>query len=139
MAERLRIGAAPAENGADSCDPARRTESMRPLAPFALAAILAVPALLPPSAEAQTYPTKPVRLVVPYAPAGATDIIARAAAIELSKTLGQPVTVDNRPGAGGNVGAEFVAKSAPDGYTMLMSASSLHGITPFLYTKLNYD
>jgi len=90
-------------------------------------------------AAAQAYPTKPVRLVVPYAPAGGTDIIARAAAAELSKTLGQPVTVDNRPGAGGNVGAEIVAHSAPDGYTMVMSASSLHGITPFLYKKLNYD
>lgn len=112
---------------------------MRPLAPFALAAILAVAALLPPSAEAQAYPTKPVRLIVPYAPAGATDIIARAASVELARTLGQPVPVENRPGAGGNVGAEFVAKSAPDGYTMLMSASSLHGITPFLYRKLNYD
>jgi len=112
---------------------------MKPLAPIALAAMLALAAFVPQPAEAQTYPSKPVRLVVPYAPAGATDIIARAAAIELSKTLGQPVTVDNRPGAGGNVGAEFVAKSAPDGYTMLMSASSLHGITPFLYSKLNYD
>jgi len=90
-------------------------------------------------AAAQAYPTKPIRLIVPYAPAGGTDIIARAAALELSKTLGQTVTVDNRPGAGGNVGAEIAARSAPDGYTMLMSASSLHGITPFLYSKLNYD
>ena len=112
---------------------------MKPFVPLALVAMLGLAAFAPRPAEAQTYPTKPVRLVVPYAPAGATDIIARAAAIELSKTLGQPVTVDNRPGAGGNVGAEFVAKSAPDGYTMLMSASSLHGITPFLYSKLNYD
>ena len=92
-----------------------------------------------PSGGAQTYPSKPVRLVVPYAPGGATDIIARAAAAELTKTLAQPVVVENRPGAGGNVGAELVAKSAPDGYTMVMSASSLHGITPFLYSKLNYD
>lgn len=105
----------------------------------AVLAIAALAAFAPRPAEAQAYPTKPVRLVVPYAPAGATDIIARAAAAELSKTLGQPVLVENRPGAGGNVGAETVAKSAPDGYTMLMSASSLHGITPFLYSKLNYD
>jgi tripartite-type tricarboxylate transporter receptor subunit TctC len=90
-------------------------------------------------AAAQAYPSKPIRLIVPYAPAGATDIIARAAAIELTKTLGQPVTVDNRPGAGGNLGSEMAARSAPDGYTMVMSASSLHGITPFLYSKLNYD
>jgi tripartite-type tricarboxylate transporter receptor subunit TctC len=91
------------------------------------------------NAAAQAYPSKPIRLIVPYAPAGATDIIARAAAVELSKTLGQPVNVDNRPGAGGNLGSEMAARSAPDGYTMVMSASSLHGITPFLYTKLNYD
>jgi tripartite-type tricarboxylate transporter receptor subunit TctC len=88
---------------------------------------------------AQAYPSKPIRLIVPYAPGGATDIIARAAAIELSKTLGQQVTVDNRAGAGGNLGSEMAARSAPDGYTMVMSASSLHGITPFLYTRLNYD
>ena len=100
-----------------------------------LAALLLAPCL----ALAQGYPSKPVRLIVPYAPGGATDIISRAAAIELSKTLGQPVTVDNRPGAGGNVGSEIAAKSPPDGYTMVMTASSLHGITPFLYTKLNYD
>jgi len=112
---------------------------MKPFAPLALAAMLALAAFAPQPAEAQSYPTKPVRLVVPYAPGGATDIIARAAAIELTKTLGQSVIVDNRAGAGGNVGSEMVAKSAPDGYTMVMSASSLHGITPFLYTKLNYD
>jgi tripartite-type tricarboxylate transporter receptor subunit TctC len=112
---------------------------MKPFVPITLAAMLALAAVAPQSAQAQAYPTKPVRLVVPYAPGGATDIIARAAAIELGKTLGQPVIVENRAGAGGNVGSEMVAKSAPDGYTMLMSASSLHGITPFLYTKLNYD
>jgi len=91
------------------------------------------------SAAAQAFPSKPIRLIVPYAPAGATDIIGRAAAIELSKTLGQTVTVDNRAGAGGNLGSEMAARSAPDGYTMVVSASSLHGITPFLYSKLNYD
>lgn len=90
-------------------------------------------------AQAQSYPSRPIRLVVPYAPGGATDIIGRAAAAELSKTLGQPVTVENRPGAGGNLGADFVAKSPADGYTLLVSPSSLHGITPFLYNKLPYD
>jgi len=77
--------------------------------------------------------------VVPYAPGGATDIIGRAAAAELSKTMGQQVIIENRPGAGGNLGAEQVARSAPDGYTLLVSPSSLHGITPFLYNKLAYD
>jgi tripartite-type tricarboxylate transporter receptor subunit TctC len=104
-----------------------------------LAAAAAMSIAAPASAFAQAYPTKPIRLIVPYAPGGGTDIISRAAAIELSKTLGQPVAVDNRAGAGGNVGAEMAAKSPPDGYTMVMTASSLHGITPFLYSKLNYD
>lgn len=112
---------------------------MKPFSRLALAATLAFAALAPQIVIAQAYPAKPVRLIVPYAPGGATDIISRAAAIELSRTLGQAVTVDNRPGAGGNLGSEMAARSAPDGYTMLMTASSLHGITPFLYSKLTYD
>lgn len=112
---------------------------MRAFAPIAVSMTLALAALAPQSVLAQSYPTKPVRLVVPYAAGGATDIIARATAQELTKMLGEPVVVDNRPGAGANIGAEIVARSAPDGYTVLMTASSLHGITPFLYSKLNYD
>jgi len=112
---------------------------MKSFASLALAVTLAPALFAAQNVLAQSYPAKPVRLVVPYAPGGATDIISRAAAIELTKTLGQSVIVDNRAGAGGNLGSEMVAKSAPDGYTMVMSASSLHGITPFLYTKLNYD
>ena len=104
---------------------------------MAMASLFA--ALLPGAAQAQGYPNKPIRLVVPYAPGGATDIIGRAAAAELSKTMGQQVIIENRPGAGGNLGAEQVARSAPDGYTLMVSPSSLHGITPFLYTKLTYD
>ncbi len=106
---------------------------------ISLAAAVAFAALSPSPSFAQAYPAKPIRLVVPYAPGGGTDIISRAVASELSKTLGQAVNVDNRPGAGGNLGAELVARSAPDGYTILTSASSLHGITPFLYKKLSYD
>jgi tripartite-type tricarboxylate transporter receptor subunit TctC len=106
---------------------------------LSLMAASALSALLPAAAQAQSFPTKPIRLIVPYAPGGATDIIGRAAAAELSKTLGQPVNVENRPGAGGNLGAEQVARSTPDGYTLLVSPSSLHGITPFLYNKLPYD
>lgn len=116
---------------------------MNPTLPGMLAAAftasLAVSFLVSQNASAQAYPTKPLRLIVPYAPGGATDIISRAAALELAKGLGQAVTVDNRPGAGGNLGSELAARSTPDGYTLLTSASSLHGITPFLYTKLNYD
>ena len=109
---------------------------MKDFASFTLAAMLTVAAL---DAGAQAYPSKPIRLIVPYAPGGATDIISRAVALELSKTLGQAVNADNRPGAGANLGSELVARSAPDGYTLLTSASSLHGITPFLYKKLSYD
>jgi len=112
---------------------------MKPFASITLAATLAIAALVPLQVRAQAYPNKPIRLVVPYAPGGATDIISRAVAIELTKTLGQPVNVDNRAGAGGNLGSELAARAAPDGYTLLTSASSLHGITPFLYKKLNYD
>lgn len=107
--------------------------------PLKLIAALVMSAVVPQALHAQTYPNRPIRLVVPYAAGGATDIIARAAAAEIGKTIGQPVNVDNRPGAGGNVGADMVAKAAPDGYTMLMSPSSLHGISPFLYSRLPYD
>ena len=112
---------------------------MKNLAYIAFAVTLVFAALSPSDVLAQAYPAKPIRLICPYAPGGATDIISRAVAVELSKTLGQPVNVDNRPGAGANLGSEMAARSAPDGYTLLTSASSLHGITPFLYKKLNYD
>lgn len=112
---------------------------MNRLAVIALAASAALGTLVPDHAGAQTFPEKPLRLVVPYATGGATDIIARAAAAEMTKSLGQTVVVENRPGAGANLGAEMVARAEPDGYTMLMSASSLHGINPFLFSKLSYD
>jgi tripartite-type tricarboxylate transporter receptor subunit TctC len=112
---------------------------MKTFAVVALATAFSAGALVPQEVRAQAFPSKPLRLVVPYAAGGATDIISRAAAPEMSKALGQPVVVENRPGAGANLGAEQVARSAPDGYTLLMSASSLHGITPFLYTRLTYD
>ncbi len=112
---------------------------MKMFARLAMVATMAAALAAPDGVLAQAYPSKPIRLIVPYAAGGATDIIARAAAAEISKSIGQPVTVDNRPGAGGNIGSEMAARAAPDGYTMLMSPSSLHGITPFLYSKLNYD
>lgn len=91
-------------------------------------------------ATAQTsWPTKPVKIVVPFAPGGTTDILARAVAPELSKALGQPFIVENRAGAGGNIGADLVAKSAPDGYTVLMGTVGTHGINKALYTRLAYD
>lgn len=85
------------------------------------------------------WPTKPVKIVVPFAPGGTTDILARAVAPELSKVFGHTFIVDNRAGAGGNVGADLVAKSAPDGYTLLMGTVGTHGINKSLYSRLPYD
>lgn len=91
-------------------------------------------------AAAQTaWPTKPVKIIVPFAPGGTTDILARAVAPELSKAFNQQFVVENRAGAGGNVGAEAVAKSAADGYTILMGTVGTHGINRALYPKLPYD
>lgn len=91
------------------------------------------------SAQAQTtYPQKPVRIVVPFAPGGASDILARALSTKLSESLGQSFVVDNRPGAGGTLGAESVAKSAPDGYTLLLSDVAVLTVAPRLYPKLGY-
>jgi tripartite-type tricarboxylate transporter receptor subunit TctC len=95
--------------------------------------------LLPLSSLAQNYPNKPIRLVVPFTPAGAVDIASRAIAIELQKQLGQPVTVENKPGAGGNLGAAEVARAAPDGYTLLMTTSGIQAINPALYAKMPFD
>ena len=85
------------------------------------------------------WPNKPVRIVVPFAPGGTTDILARAVAPELSKAFGQQFIVDNRAGAGGNVGAEIVSKAPGDGYTLLMGTVGTHGINRALYPKLPYD
>src|SRR5687767_12496797 len=90
-------------------------------------------------AAAQTYPTKPIRLVVPFAPGGATDTFSRALAQELTQTLGQSVLVENRPGAGTTIGADLVAKAPPDGHTLLFTDFSTHTITGSLYAKLPYD
>lgn len=96
--------------------------------------------MLPGLATAQgAWPSKPVRIVVPFAPGGTTDILARVLAPELTKALGQPFVVDNRGGAGGNIGADMVAKSANDGYTLLMGTVGTHGINKSLYTSLPYD
>jgi len=86
-----------------------------------------------------TYPTKPIRLIVGFAPGGGTDILARALAQPLSESLGQQVTVDNRAGAGGIIATELGAKAAPDGYTMLVGSSAGFAINPNLMTKLPYD
>ena len=101
---------------------------------------LAAPFLLAQSAVAQNvWPNKPVRIIVPFAPGGTTDILARAMAPELAKAFGQPFVVENRAGAGGNIGADLVAKSPADGYTLLMGTVGTHGINKALYSKMPFD
>ena len=90
-------------------------------------------------AMAQTYPTKPLKLVVPYAAGGSTDQLARAIAEPLGRALGQAVVVENKPGGNTIIGAEAVAKSAPDGYTLFMGSSASLAVNPLLYSKLPYD
>ena len=90
-------------------------------------------------AQPAAYPTKPIRIVVAYTPAGATDILARTIGQKLTEAWGQPVIIDNRPGANGNIGTEYAAKATPDGYTLLMVTAGTHGINPSLYRKLGFD
>ena len=102
--------------------------------------LLAAALALPLAAAAQTaWPSKPVRIVVPFAAGGTTDILARALAPELQKAFGQPFIVDNKPGAGGNNGAAEVAKAAPDGHTLLMGTVGTHAINASLYARMPYD
>jgi len=100
----------------------------------------ALGASVAPFAFAQgAWPNRPVRIVVPFPPGGTTDILARALAPELTRAFGQSFVVENRAGAGGNIGAEMVAKSPNDGYTFLMGTVGTHGINRALYDKLPYD
>ena len=107
----------------------------------AVASLLAVGLVLNTSTFAQDnkWPTKPVKIVVPFAAGGTTDLMARAMAPELAKAFGESFIVDNKPGAGGNIGADLVAKAQPDGYTLLMGTVGTHGINRALYPKLNFD
>jgi len=93
---------------------------------------------LPFGVHSQDYPSRPIRLVVPFPPGGPTDVLARIAATRLAGRLGQPVIIDNKPGASGMIGADAVAKAVPDGYTLLANAS-IHVINPSLYAKPRYD
>jgi tripartite-type tricarboxylate transporter receptor subunit TctC len=100
--------------------------------------LLAGLAMLPP-ALAQTYPTKPVRMVVPWAPGGTTDILGRVIAQKMSEKWGQPVIVENRGGAAGNIGTEAAARSPADGYTVLLGTMSSHAMNPHLYANMTFD
>src|SRR5690606_37036369 len=115
-----------------------RRSLTRALAAGALVLAGAAPFATAPAA-AQSWPTKPIRFVVPYPPGGPLDSVARALAEALREPLGQTVLVDNRPGAGGNLGADNVAKSAPDGYSIVMGAVATHAINPYLFVKMPYD
>lgn len=88
---------------------------------------------------AQAYPVKPIRLMVPFPPGGSTDIVARIVAQKLGERLGQPVVIENRGGAGGTIGAALIAKSAPDGYSLVFGTTSTHAVAPAVYPKLDYD
>ena len=88
---------------------------------------------------ATPYPGRPIRIVVAYTPAGATDILARTVGQKLNEAWGQPVVIENRPGANGNIGTEYAARATPDGHTLLMTTAGPHGINPSLYRKLGYD
>ena len=101
-------------------------------------AVAALAILVAPVAPAQSYPDKPIHIVVPFSPGSATDITARAISQVMSKKLGQPVVIDNRPGAGGTIGAAQVARAAPDGYTLLVHSSG-HTVNPSIFANLGYD
>ena len=103
------------------------------------ALLLAIPASDAAAQPAAPYPNRPVKLVIPFPPGGPLDIVGRLIAQKASEDWGQSVVVDNRPGAGGNIGADLVAKSPPDGYTILMGALSTHAVNPSLYAKMPYD
>ena len=92
-----------------------------------------------PALAAEVYPGKPIKIVAPFPPGGPVDILSRTIGSKLAQSLGQPVVVENRAGAGGNIGSDAVAKSAPDGYTLLMGFVGTHAINPSLYSKMPYD
>jgi len=101
--------------------------------------LLAVTCCAAVGAQAQSYPAKPIRLILPFPPGGGTDVVGRLLAQKLGQALGQQVIVDNRAGAGGRIGTDLVAKSLPDGYTLLLATSSVMGTGPALYQKLPFN
>src|SRR5882724_10536204 len=104
-----------------------------------IVALTALLAGMAPGARAQNYPKGPIRLVVPFAPGGAADLMARILADPLAKRLGQPIVIENKPGAGATIGAFMVAKAAPDGYTLLWTTPGPQITNPYLMPSLPYD
>jgi tripartite-type tricarboxylate transporter receptor subunit TctC len=90
-------------------------------------------------AWAETYPDRPIHIIAPFPPGGLVDVLARALGDEMSRSMGQPVVVENKPGAGGNIGADIAAKAAPDGYTLLMTSPGIQSINQFLYKSMPFD
>lgn len=111
--------------------------TLRVASAFAAAALLAI--AMPTAALAQAWPSKPVRLVVNFPPGGAADQIARSLTQPLQEALGQPIVIENRSGAGGNIGGEAVSKAAPDGYTFLMSSGGMVSVNPYIYPRMSFD
>jgi tripartite-type tricarboxylate transporter receptor subunit TctC len=136
--ETSRHSALPGDGGDDTMAPGRKHKEtrMKRLC-FALALLLSAIGQTG-NALAQNYPSKPIRIVVPFAAGGTVDTLARLIGSKLSDSMGQPVIVENRPGAGGNLGADAVAKAAPDGYTLLLTTNG-QAISPALYKTLPYD
>jgi tripartite-type tricarboxylate transporter receptor subunit TctC len=117
----------------------RTFSSTRRTLTLAAASALGLLALTPLAAQAQAFPTKAITIIVPFSAGGTTDILARVLGQFISKDLGQPVIIDNRAGAGGNIGTQLVARAAPDGYTILMGTVGTHAINQSLYPKLGFD
>ncbi|MFO1397418.1 MAG: tripartite tricarboxylate transporter substrate binding protein [Burkholderiales bacterium] len=105
----------------------------------ALVALAALASTAPAHAQADNYPSKPIKLIVPFPPGGGADLTARTLAQKMGESMGQPIVVENRPGANGSLGTDAVAKAAPDGYTILLTDRGALGVNPALYTKLPYD
>ena len=109
------------------------------MASVGVAAVLAAGALASGVAQAASYPDRPITLIVPFAPGGNMDITARLLAQPLTQALGQPVVIENRAGAGGMIGATWVARAKPDGYTLLLGNSGTHATVPAVYKNVPYD
>src|SRR3954447_516504 len=119
--------------------PANEEQRMRILRTVSLAAAIIMVAAATPAGAQQSYPNRPVQLVVPVPPGGAADFIARTVSAKLADALGASVVINNRGGAGGTIASGGVAKSDPDGYTLLLNSITTHGIGPHLYANLTYD